>query len=69
MTIFPWKGWALQDSSGVLIASQATGTFGTERGLVTKTVYVTEGTYTFEITHYFPTASAASTETESSRLL
>jgi trypsin len=43
-------GWTLRDSAGTLIASQATGSFLTFGGFVSKTVFVTEGDYTFEMT-------------------
>jgi surface protein len=43
-------GWTLRDSTGTLISSQASGSFTTPGGTVTKTSSVAFGTYTFEMT-------------------
>jgi trypsin len=43
-------GWTLRDSAGTLIAGQATGSFSTEDGTVSKTAFVAEGAYSFELT-------------------
>lgn len=48
---FPGEmGWTLRDSAGTLIAGLATGSFSTEDGTVSKTTFVAEGEYTFELT-------------------
>jgi trypsin len=48
---FPGEtGWTLRDSAGTLIAGQATGSFSTEDGTVSKTAFVAEGAYSFEMT-------------------
>ena len=46
-------GWTLRDSDGTLIAGQSTGSFSTESGTVSKTAFVAEGAYTFELTDDF----------------
>jgi hypothetical protein len=48
---FPGEtGWTLRDSAGTLIAGRATGSFSTEDGTVSKTAFVADGAYTFELT-------------------
>jgi hypothetical protein len=42
--------WTLRESANVLVASQSTGSFSTEGGVVSKTAYITEGAHTFELT-------------------
>jgi len=46
-------GWTLRDSAGTLIAGQSTGSFSTQSGTVSKTAFVAEGAYTFELTDDF----------------
>jgi surface protein len=43
-------GWTLRDSTGALIGSQPTGSFGAENGTVIKAFYVSAGMYSFEMT-------------------
>jgi hypothetical protein len=49
---FPWEtGWTLtDDSSGTVVASQASGSFTVRYGTLVDTVYLTGGSYTFEMT-------------------
>jgi hypothetical protein len=42
-------GWTLRDSAGTLITGQSTGSFSTGSGTVSKTAFVAEGAYTFEL--------------------
>jgi trypsin len=46
-------GWTLRDSAGTLIAGQSTGSFSTGSGTVSKTAFVAEGAYTFELSDTF----------------
>jgi hypothetical protein len=40
----------LQESAGALVPGQSTGNFSTESGTASKTVYIAEEAYTFEMT-------------------
>jgi hypothetical protein len=48
---FPGEtGWILRDSAGTLVGGQPTGSFSTESGALSKTAYIDEGSYSYEIT-------------------
>jgi hypothetical protein len=46
-------GWTRIDGAGTVIVSQSTGSFTTVGGFVSRTAFVTEGEYTFEMTDTF----------------
>jgi hypothetical protein len=46
-------GWTLRDSAGNFIDGQSAGSFSTESGTVSKTAFVADGAYTFELTDTF----------------
>jgi trypsin len=46
-------GWTLRDSAGSFIVGQSTGSFSTAGDTVSKTAFVAEGAYTFELTDTF----------------
>lgn len=46
-------GWILKDSTGKTFASQATGSVTTDGALVSKSVSLPAGTYTFSMTDYY----------------